>query len=465
MLRPSLLSLIVVFSLGGCTVGPDYVRPEVETPRHYRFATGQGQPGAVLGWWKQFNDPVLTGLIDEALARNVDLYIATARLQEYQSIYVGTGGPLYPQLTLPVTGNRTRQGSAMVSSTYQANISVFWEVDFWGRIRRLSEAARADYLGQEEARHAVVLSLVSAVATSYIQLRELDARLEIARRTLAARTENKRLAALRFEAGAISEMETRQANFEHQNTLLSVQQLEQAVVQKEHEVSLLLGRNPGPVERGRAIFDLVLPAVPPGLPSELLGRRPDVRQAEQALVAANARIGAAKASLFPTISLTGSYGSASPELSDLFSGPARLWSFVPGISLPIFSGGTLWAQLTASEARRDQALGAYQKAIQSAFRETEDTLIGVTKTGEQQATQASALSEVRRYAYLARLRYDDGVTSYLEVLDSQRNLFSAEQGLAQAQSAALVAVINLYKALGGDWDAAPTVAVPRQTAD
>jgi len=442
---------ILAFLLGGCAVGDEYRRPAQEIPAHYRHTLASEPAAVALRWWEQFNDPVLTGLVGDALERNADLRIATARLREYQAIYVGTSASAYPQLTLPGTYTRSQQGSTPVQKVYQAGLSLSWELDFWGRIQRLSEAAQADALGQAQARQAVVLSLVGAVATSYIQLRELDAQLEIARRTQADRQKAVRIAQARLEAGVGSEMELKQAGTENESTVFAVQQLEQAVAQKENEISLLLGRNPGPVARGRALRELAVPGVPAGLPSDLLERRPDILQAEQALVAANARVGAARASLFPTISLTSLYGGVSSSLSGLFKGPGRYWSFAPGVSQPLFDGGLLRSQVEATQAQREQALASYDKAIQSAFRECEDALIGVAQTREQQATQARLVGEVQRYAYLARRRYEDGVTSALEVLDSQRQLYAAEQGLVQSQSATLVAMVNLYKALGGDW--------------
>lgn len=441
----------LVTVLGGCMMGQDYTRPELEVPQNFRHATAARQPASLARWWEQFNDPVLTDLIQTALERNFDLRIATARLKEYQARRVVAGSPLWPQLSLEVKETRSRQGQTPLSETYEGGLGLSWELDFWGRIRRLSEAAYADFLSEEQSRQGVVLSLVSSVATNYIQLRELDSRLDLSRRTLEARKESARLAGVRYKVGVISEMEVRQAASEYEGTVLSVQQLEQAVAQKENEINLLLGRGTGKIPRGRPIDALTTPAIPGGLPSELLSRRPDILQAEQALIAANARVGAAKASLFPTISLTGSYGGASTQLSSLFSGPNRAWSFIPSVNLPIFSGGSLWGQLTVSQAQREQAVASYQKAVQSAFRDSEDALIAVTKTGEQKVTQGKLVAELRRYAYLAKLRYEQGVTSNLEVLDSQRNQFSAEQSLVQAQSAALIAVINLYKALGGDW--------------
>lgn len=460
-LAPKWPILVLIFFLGGCMMGQDYSRPEVDIPAQFRYASAGAQTVSPAHWWRQFGDPVLSEAIETALANNLDLVIATARLKEYEAGQTSAAAMLWPQLGLSATDTRNRQGSTPITKTLQATGTLAWELDFWGRIRRQSEAAHADYLGQEAARQAVVLTLISSVASSYIQLRELDSRLEMARRTLEARRQSERLAQLRFKAGVISEMELRQAGSELQATLFSVQQLEQAIAQKENELCLLLGRNPGPIARGRPIDALSIPTIPSGLPSEVLTRRPDIQQAEQALIAAHARVGAAKASLFPTISLTGNRGSISPQLSGLFSGPNRVWSFVSSLTQPIFSGGGLLASLQASEARREQALAEYHKAIQSAFRETEDALIALRKTEEQKVSQVKLVEEVRRYAHLANLRYQAGVTSHLELLDAQRNLFAAEQGLAQAQSAVLIASITLYKALGGDWSNTETDKIKR----
>lgn len=460
-LRP-IVSLATLVVLCGCMMGQDYKRPELDVPAAYRYAPAETSTHVLPRWWEQFNDPVLNELVETALEHNLDLRLATARLQEYQANYRGSTATAYPQVSLAATETRSRQGDSPITHTAQAYVSLAWELDFWGRIRRLSEAGFADYMSQEQARRAVVLSLVSSVASSYIQLREFDRRLEVARRTQGSRDEAQRLAALRYKVGTVSEMELKQATSEYQGTVINVQQLEQWVAQKENELSVLLGRNPTAIKRGLELDALRVPVVPGGLPSDLLTRRPDILQAEQSLIAANARVGAAKASFFPTISLTGIYGSVSPQLSDLFSGPSRMWSFAPTtpvVSLPVFNGGNLQAQLEASESRRDQALVSYQRAVQTAFRETEDALVGVAKTTEQRATQSQLVEELRRYAYLAKLRYDNGVTSNLEVLDSQRNLFSAEQTLAQTQSTALVARVNLYKALGGDWG----VDAPKQS--
>ena len=459
-----LSSMLLAVSLAGCMVARDYKRPPIEVPENFRFYNAKAKPVAPARWWEQFGDPALTAAIRTALERNLDMRIATAALLEFQAIYVGTGAAALPQVSVTASGSRAEAGQ-VITETYQGALNLGWEIDFWGRIRHLSKAAYADLLGREQARRAVVLTLVSSVARSYIELRELDRRLEIAQRTLESRRESQRLAALQYKAGLISELELKQVESEYQGTVSIVQQLEQLEAQKENELSILMGRNSGPIQRGRSLEAIALPAVPAGLPSELLERRPDLLQAEQDLIAANARVDAARASLFPTISLTAAYGVASLELSKLFSGPSRAWSFGPSIAVPIFSGGRLSAQVDAAEARREQAVARYQKAVQSAFRETEDALVAVTKIFAQKDAQAAQVGTLRRYAYLAKLRYDNGVTSSLEVLDSQRGLLTAELGLAQLQSAELLAIVNLYRVLGGDWgvDGAPVAKESRSS--
>lgn len=451
-----IVSAVLAVALSGCMMGRDYSRPAVDVPDRFRYALPAGgaraqPPAAALEWWQQFNDPVLTDLISSALQYNYDLRIAAARLLEFQALVASARSPLFPQLT--ATGSKTRagQGPLGITETYQGGLGLSWELDFWGRIRRLSEAAYADFVGQEYAQRAVALSLIGAVSSSYIQLRELDERLDLARRTRDSRNEAQRLAALRYKSGTISELELKQAAGEYLVSVSTVEQLEQAVAQKENELNVLLGRNPGEIVRGKRIDTLVVPVVPAGLPSALLTRRPDILRAEQGLVAANARVGAAKANFFPTISLTGAYGGASIQLASLFTAANRQWSFSPGFSAPVFTGGALTAQLAASEQQREQALLGYRQTVQSAFREVEDALVAITKTREQIATQTRLVEELRRYSYLAHRRYMNGLTSNLEVLDAERNLFSAEQSLVQAQSAALVATVDLYKALGGDW--------------
>lgn len=454
MLTAVLATLIV----GGCAVGPDYQRPAVDTPAGWRLAEGEGNALANSAWWELFQDPVLNKLIQISLEQNKDLKIAAAVIEEFIGRYGATRADQFPQISYDALGRRNRvadldrfPGSSSYGTRYQIDLNVSFEIDFWGRLRRATEAARADLLATEEARRTVILTLVTAVAGSYVQLRELDKELEIARRTLKTREESLRIARLRFEAGITSELEVQQAEAEYQSAAIQIPQTEKAIVQTEDALSLLLGRNPYPVERGRSLDDLGMPGVPSGLPSELLERRPDIRQAEQELISANAQIGVAKAEYFPSISLTGLLGFASPELSELFTKSSHQWNYGASLLGPIFTAGKIKGQVKTAEARQQQALVSYQKAIQTAFSEVEDGLIDVRKSREQQQAQAKQVEAFSRYLRLARLRYDNGYTSYLEVVDAERNLFDAELALAQSQGGEFLALIGLYKAMGGGW--------------
>jgi multidrug efflux system outer membrane protein len=351
-----------------------------------------------------------------------------------------------------------------IFNNYQANLSASWELDVWGRLRRLNESARADLLASEEGRRTVILSLVSSVATSYITLRDLDQELKIARTTAKARGDSYEIFKLRFGAGTISEMELAQNLSEFQRTQASVAQFESQVAVQENNLAVLIGRNPGPIIRGRDLEQLTLPSVPAGLPSDLLERRPDLRQAELDLISANARIGAAKALYFPTISLTGLLGSASNQLSNLFTGPAATWSYGVAASMPIFTAGGIAGQVEQAEAFQQQALLSYQQSIQSAFRDVENALVSASKSREQMASQANQVDALRTYTKFARLRYDNGYTSYIEVLDAERSLFDAELSYTQTRGLVLNAMVDVYKATGGGWVTEAdtfTVASPR----
>jgi multidrug efflux system outer membrane protein len=451
-------ALLAALILAGCAVGPDYQRPDIDTPDNWRLAAEEGTDYSNTAWWGLFQDPVLDQLIRTALTENKDIRIAAATIEEFMGRYGATRADQFPQIDASGSAARARSstaglppGSDPVGERYRVDLNAFFEIDFWGRLRRATEAARADLLASEEARRTVVLTLVSAVASGYINLRELDRELEIARDTLLTREESLRIARLRFQAGLTSEQPFQQAEAEYQATALQIPLSEKTVAQQENALSLLLGRNPGPIVRGRTLNELSMPEVPRGLPSELLERRPDIRQAEQQLVAANARIGVARAEYFPTLSLTGALGSASTDLSNLFSGPARTWSYGGGLLAPIFTAGKIAGQVQVAEAQQQQALLRYQQAIQTAFGEVEDSLIDVRKSQEQLAAQQKQVEALSRYARLAQLRYDNGYTSYLEVVDAQRNLFDAELALALNQGGVLLAVINLYKAMGGGW--------------
>jgi multidrug efflux system outer membrane protein len=337
------------------------------------------------------------------------------------------------------------------ANDFQISLNASWEIDLWGRLRRATEAARADLLSTEEGRRAVILTLVTSVANGYVNLRDLDMQLEIAKRTAKSREETYHLFQMRFQGGVISDLELNQVKSEYEQALSTIPFLEKTITQQENGLSVLLGRNPGPIQRGKTIDGFVLPAVPAGLPSGLLANRPDIRQAEQALIAANARIGAARSLYFPTISLTGLLGFESIELSSLFSGPAKVWNFAAPLTAPIFTGGAIRGQVKSAEAVQKQSLLRYQQSIQTAFREVEDALIDQKRTREQLEIQARQVESLRDYARFARLRFDNGYTSYIEVLDAERSLFNAELFQAQTKGSLFQSLVNLYKAMGGGW--------------
>jgi multidrug efflux system outer membrane protein len=456
-----LLLFIPLLSLGACAVGPDYERPAIESPDRWRFEYQQTSDTANIEWWRQFDDPVLDDLIDTALQENKDVRIAAARVEEFIGRLRTTRSGLFPQFGYDLQGERQRNselgsvpippGVDPINESYSAVINARWEIDLWGKLRRASEAARADLLASEESRRTVILTLVSAVATTYVDLRNFDKQLEIARRTLKSRGDALHIFQLRYDGGVVSELELNQVKSEYEQAAAAVPFQERLIAQTENALSVLLGRNPGPIPRGKSIDELTLPSVPAALPSSLLDQRPDIRVAEQDLIAANARIGVAKARYFPTVSLTGFFGSASAELSDLFSGPAQTWNFGGSITGPIFTGGAISGEVQTATAQQQQLLFSYQRTIQNAFREVEDSLIGHVKFREQLDAQGRRVDALRNYARLAKLRFEGGYTGYLEVLDSERSLFSAELAYAQNQSDVYTSLVDIYKSIGGGW--------------
>jgi len=458
-LRLSAVSLLI--ALAGCTVGPDYVRPEVDTPKAFRFEPKDAQDLANTAWWKQFQDPVLDGLIDEGLANSKDLRIAAARVEQFAGQLTVTRSQFYPQIGYGGGASRDRfserldtpisAGIPNPQTTYSAVLSASWEIDLFGRIRRLSESAQAQLLASEEARRGVVLSLVSSVATGYISLRDFDRQLEIAKRTADTRRRALDLFELRFKGGVVSQVEVAQVRSEYESAVASIPAIERAIAQTENALSILIGRNPGPVARGKTIDELREVAVPAGIPSDLLARRPDIQQAEQNLIAANANIGAARALYYPTISLTGLFGYASSDFGDLFQGPARKWSFGGSIIGPIFTFGLVEGQVAFAEAQQRELLASYERTIQNAFREVDDSLIDNRKSRERLDAQGRQVAALSEYARLARLRYEGGYTSYLEVLDAERSLFNAELSYTLTQGDVFNALVNIYKAMGGGW--------------
>ncbi|RZT97912.1 efflux transporter outer membrane subunit [Rivibacter subsaxonicus] len=451
--------LAAAVATAGCMLGPDYKRPLLEVPDRYYYASSEARELANTAWWTQFGDPVLDALIEEGLRNNLDLRIAAARVDQFAGVLGSTRAQLFPQVGAELTGSRTRASERSATgfppgnpyNAVQADVFASWEIDLFGRLRRLNEAAQAELLASEEGRRATVLSLVAAIANGYVTLRALDRQLEISRATLKSRGESLEVFEKRFKGGVISHLELEQSRSEYATALAAVPDLERQVAQQENALAVLVGRGPGPVARGATIDALVLPAVPAGLPSELLERRPDVLGAEQALVAANARIGAAKALYFPSISLTGLFGGASTSLSGLFDGPARVWTYGAAITAPVFTAGSIKGQVQSAEAAEQQALYGYQRAVQTAFQEAEDALVGQARYRERLAAQQLQVKALRNYARLARARYEGGYSSFLEVLDAERSLFSAELDFTRGQAAIQAQMIGLYKALGGGW--------------
>jgi multidrug efflux system outer membrane protein len=456
MRKPFAAALLTLF-VGACAVGPDYQRPAVDTPAAWRVSEADARDLANTAWWRQFGDPVLDALVDEALRANKDLLIASARVDEFAGRYGFVRSALFPQVGLGASALRQRDPSAVpagaspIYDSYSAALNAGWELDLWGRIRRQTEAARAQLLASEEARRGVILTLVGGVAGAYINLRDLDRQLEIARATAKARGESYEIFKLRYEGGVISLLELSQNQSQYEEALATIPVLEKSIAQQENGLSVLLGRNPGPIVRGKTVDELALPGIPAGLPSDLLERRPDIRQAEQNLVAANALIGAARAQYFPTISLTGLFGYGSTSLNNLFDGPNKVWQYGGGLAMPIFTAGAIAGQVAAAEAVQQQSLFGYQKAIQQGFREVNDALVDQQRTGEQLEAQKRQVAALQQYAEIARLRYENGYTSYIEVLDAERSLFNAELQYTQSQQVRFQAMINLYKALGGGW--------------
>lgn len=463
MRAPSIVAISLAVALAsGCMVGPDYVRPAVDVPNAWRVDYAQARDLANTRWWEQFGDATLNELIETALRENRDVRIAAARVDEFGGRLAVARSALFPQVAASADATRQRASRdqplnpipssvSPIYNTYDAIASASWEIDLWGKLRRSTEAARADLLAAEESKRSIVLSLVGAVASGYINLRDLDRQLEIARDTTKTRADSLQVFELRFKGGVVSELQVAQNRSEYAQALASIPQIENQIAQTENALSVLIGRNPGPIPRGRAIDQLALPGIPEGLPSELLERRPDLRQAEAQLVAANARIGVAKAAYFPSISLTGALGSASTQLSSLFSGPAGLWAYGASLTAPIFTAGAIAGGVQQAEAQQQQALFSYQKAIQSAFSDVDNALIDHAKARERLTALAEQVDALASYARLARLRYENGYTSYIEVLDAERSLFAAQLQYADQQALVLNALVNLYKAMGGGW--------------
>jgi len=448
--------------LTGCAVGPNYKRPPITVPDTYRSVppdTGQTAPASIGDekWWTVFQDEQLQRLIRQALADNYDVRIAAARILEAQASLGITRADQFPTITGGASGSTVRVPKTPLNAPFETspavlNLSLFWELDFWGKFRRATEAARATLLATEWGKRAVMTSLVSNVATAYFQLLELDMEMEISRHTLDARQESLRLVEIREKGGTTSLQDVRQSQILLFTAAANIPDLERRIAQQENFISILLGQNPAPIVRGKPLVATVIsPTVPAGLPSSLLERRPDIQAAEQQLVAANARIGVAKAAYFPQITLTAIGGFQSPALTDLFTGPAGFWSLVGQLTQPIFEGGRIKNGVRLSEAQQQEAVLFYQQTIQESFREVSDSLVAYRKNQEFREQQSSLAEAAVDATRLANVRYRGGVASYLEVLDTDNISFTAELNLAQAELNERLALVQLYAALGGGW--------------
>lgn len=465
MTRRFVVALMAVV-LAGCAVGPNYKRPQVAVPDTFRGAAETTAAEASLAdtkWDALFGDETLNGLIRTALERNFDARIAAERVQQARAQLGITRADQFPFVDAQAQFTAARQSSlgalrfvpvgTNLSATFtQLGAALSWEVDLWGRLRRLTEAARARYLASEEGRRAVTVALIADVTNAYFQLLEYELELEISRKTRDAAAESLRIVQLRRDQGAASGLDVRQAEQLIRTTATQVEAVERGIAQTENLLSFLLGSAPSAQPRGQRLDQVPLPAeFPAGLPSSLLERRPDIRAAEQNLIAANAEIGAARALFFPQISLNAFAGGQSRALTQIASSPARVYSLAPAAILPIFRAGQIRSQVRLTEAQQRELLVTYEQSIYNGLREVSDALVGYSRTRSQRAEQEQLVRALEETVRLSTLRYRGGLDSYLQVLDAQRNLFTGELGLAQLRLAERLSVVQLYRSLGGGW--------------
>ncbi|MGB7282355.1 MAG: efflux transporter outer membrane subunit [Candidatus Acidiferrum sp.] len=455
---------ILAFLLAGCTVGPKYKKPVIDTPGAYRgespgpSSTASAESLGNEKWWQVFDDPVLQQMIRTALQQDYDVRIAAARVLQAQAQLgitranqfpmVGAGGQIFSERNPKISG----AFPSYEANAGQVDLSVIWNLDFWGKYRRQTEAARASVLASEWGRRAVLTSVVSSVATAYFQLRELDLALQISKDTLSSRQDSLKLTNVLAKNGSASMLDVRQSEQLVYTAAETIPDLERQIAQQENLLSILLGENPGDIPRGRALTAQPNPpSVPAGLPSELLERRPDIREAEESLIAANAQIGVAKAAYFPSISLTGTAGFESYALSRLFTGSAGLWNTAASLTQPVFEAGGLRSGMRLAEAQEQQMLLAYKQSIIEAFQQVSDSLVAYQKDREFREQQEKLTSAAQETDRLSNTLYQHGGASYLQVLTSETNYFAAQLNLAQAQLNERLALVQLYTALGGGW--------------
>ena len=460
-MKTRIAAACIAAALAGCTVGPDYVRPTVDTPPAWRIDYPKAAEVANLKWWEQFGDPVLNELVEAALRDNRDLRVAAARVDQFIGALTATGSQFYPQIGYGADASRARAsavgqpplppGANPYFSLYNVSLGAQWQVDLFGRVRRQTEAAQAQVYASEQGRRGVVLTLVSSVAASYIVLRSLDRQLEIAQATARNFNATLRIFELRFKAGIVAKTEVTQVRSQAQQAEAAIPAFQQAIAAQENLISILLGRNPGPIPRGRTIDQLLAPAIPGDLPAALLLRRPDILQAEQNLVAANASIGAARAQYYPNLSLQAALATTATAFSGLFSGPAAAGLIGAGLTGPVFTFGGIEGQVASAEAGERLALAVYQQTVLNALRETNDALSGSQRRLEEFNAQRGRVDSLREFARLARLRFDKGVAGYLDVLVAENELFAAELASVGLQAGRYTQLVNVYQAMGGGW--------------
>ena len=450
--------LLIIFA--SCSVGPDYVRPEMEMPdstiymQDYSVEDSLALALADTTWWELFGDTVLTYLIKTAVQENNDIKIAAARVDQFMGLYGVEESDYYPKFDAGASGRVGEfnvDGVKFRSERWTLDLAAFWEIDIWGKIRRANEAALADLLSAEEVRRGVILSITSLLANSYFDLLSLDAQLEIANRTVESRAKSLDLFQQRWEKGDISQLEISQLESEYWYAKSQIPFIEKSIVQLENAISVLLGKNPGPILRGKMINDLVLPDIPESMPSRLLERRPDVLQAEQELVAANARIGVVKSLYYPSLSLTGLVGFSNNDIAKLFEPSSFVWNAGGSLLAPLFRAGEISSQVESAEAVQRQAFFNYIKSVQTAFSDAQNSLIERKKTEEIYFSDGKRLDALSTYYNLSNLRYYEGATSYLEVLDAERSLFDSELGYVQSRATLLKSVVGIFSSLAGGW--------------
>jgi len=463
---PRLMVFVVALFSFGCAVGPNYHRPSLQQPPAFRGAPA-GPPSvdsiADTKWPAVFNDQQLTALLATALTDNYDLRIAAARILQARAQYGIARSNIFPTLTGSANNATLRQSSVGsiifvpsgtnldVNST-SAGFNLSWELDVWGRLRRLNEVARAQYVATEEGRRAVITTLIGDITNNYFYLLESDSELAISRRTLEVAQRSLDLTQIRRQGGVATSLDVRQAEQFLYTATATIAAAERNIEQFENLLSLLAAKNPGPITRGKTLTDFTAPpTVPPGLPSTLIERRPDIRQAEQQLIAANANIGAAKALYFPQITLTGLLGTQSRALTGLFTRPSENFSIAPDATIPIFNAGRIRNGVRYSEAQQQEALAVYQKSVNTALREVSDALVAYNRTTQQRAQEELLVKALQDTQRLSDIRYRGGIDSYLQVLDAERNLFTGQLDLARLRRDELSAIVNLYRALGGGW--------------